>query len=124
VRGKIAPVVDLRKRLNLRVSGQTQESRIVVIDIDSRDVGVIVDGETEVLRIPLSSVEPPAQMLQSADSIYLKGIAKIQDKLVILLDMSSILSEFESISMDDIREEIAGSKQKKNKCPKNKYITV
>jgi purine-binding chemotaxis protein CheW len=124
LRGKIAPVVDLRKRLNLKVTGQTRESRIVVIDIDSRDVGVIVDGVTEVLRIPLSSIEPPAQMLQSVDSIHLKGIAQIQDKLVILLDMSSILGEFENISMDFIREEIEGSKQTRNKYHKNKYITV
>jgi purine-binding chemotaxis protein CheW len=113
LRGKISPVVDLRKRLNLKVTGQTKESRIVVLDIDNRDVGVIVDGVTEVLRIPVSSVEPPAQMLQSGNSIHLKGIAKIQDKLIILLDMSSILSEFENIYMDDIRQEIEVSTQKK-----------
>jgi purine-binding chemotaxis protein CheW len=122
LRGKIAPVVDLRKRLNLKVSEQTKESRIVVIDIDNKDVGVIVDGVTEVLRIPVSSVEPPTQMLQSGDSIHLKGIAKLQDKLVILLDMESILKELEDIDMDSIRHEVENNGKNKNKS--DKYITV
>ena len=122
LRGQIAPVVDLRKRLNLRVSEQTKESRIVVIDVGDKNVGVIVDGVTEVLRIPVSSVEPPAQMLQSGDSVHLKGIAKLQDKLVILLDMSNILNDCSDINMDMMRGEMestateAKSKTKKEKC--------
>jgi purine-binding chemotaxis protein CheW len=122
LRGKIAPVVDLRKRLNLKVSGQTKESRIVVIDIDNRDVGIIVDGVTEVLRIPLSSVEPPAQILQRGDNVHLKGIAKLQDKLVILLDMENILKELENIDMNLIRHEIENNGKSGTKP--EKYITV
>lgn len=95
LRGKVVPVVDLRKRLHLQVAEETKESRIVVVDIGGRDVGVIVDGVTEVLRIPLSSVEPPTAMITNVDSDYLKGIAKLESKLIILLDLNKVLSTIE-----------------------------
>ena len=93
LRGKVVPVVDLRKRLDLKVKAQTKESRIVVVDIGGKDVGVIVDGVTEVLRIPLASVEPPSQMIANSDSAYIRGIAKLGDKLVILLELDKVLDD-------------------------------
>lgn len=95
LRGRVVPVVDLRKRLHLRVDEQTKESRIVVVDVARRDVGVIVDAVTEVLRIPLASVEPPSSMITGADSDYLRGIAKLETKLIILLDLNKVLSATE-----------------------------
>jgi purine-binding chemotaxis protein CheW len=108
LRGRVVPVVDLRKRLRLNVGEQTKESRIVVVDISGRDVGVIVDAVTEVLRIPLSSIEPPSSMVTDADSDYLRGIAKLDSKLVILLDLDKVLSAIESegiVGMHKIDEE-------------------
>ncbi len=96
LRGRVVPVVDLRKRLSLQVSEQTKESRIVVVDIAGRDVGVIVDGVNEVLRIPLSSVEPPSTMITDADSDFLRGIARLEDKLIILLDLSKVLATIDT----------------------------
>ena len=106
LRGKVVPVVDLRKRLSLKVKQQTKESRIVVVDIGGKDVGVIVDGVTEVLRIPMASVEPPSQMIANSDSAYIRGIAKLGDKLVILLDLDKVLVSSEcdllgSMKLDD-----------------------
>ena len=92
LRGRVVPVVDLRKRLDLALTEQTKESRIVVVDIAGRDVGVIVDAVTEVLRVPLSSLEPPTSMITSTESDYLKGIAKLEDKLIILLDLDKVLA--------------------------------
>ncbi len=92
LRGRVVPVVDLRKRLNLKVTEQTKDSRVVVVDIAGQDVGVIVDGVTEVLRIPNSSVEPASDMVTGVDSDYLRGIAKLETKLIILLEMNKVLS--------------------------------
>ncbi len=92
LRGQVIPVVDLRKRLDLIVSEQTNESRIVWVTINGQDVGVIVDAVTEVLRIPLSSIEPPSSMVSSVDSDYLRGIAKLESRLIILLDLSKVLA--------------------------------
>ena len=92
LRGKVVPVLDLRKRLNRRIDEQTKESRIVVVNIGSADVGVIVDAVTEVLRVPLSSIEPPSGMITDAESDYLRGIAKLETKLIILLDLNKALA--------------------------------
>lgn len=92
LRGKVLPVLDLRKRLGLKVADQTEESRIVVIDITDGEVGVIVDAVTEVLRVPNSSIEPPSSMVTQGNSDYLRGIAKLSDRLIILLDLNKLLS--------------------------------
>ena len=101
LRGKVVPVVDLRKRLDLKVKPQTKESRIVVVDIGGKDVGVIVDGVTEVLRIPLSSVEPPSQMIANSETAYIRGIAKLKEKLVILLDLDKVLANVAVVAIEE-----------------------
>ena len=92
LRGKVLPVLDLRKRLGLKVAEQTEESRIVVVDIADGEVGVIVDAVTEVLRVPNAAVEPPSSMVAQGNSDYLRGIAKLTDRLIILLDLNKLLS--------------------------------
>lgn len=96
LRGEVIPVVDLRKRLNLTVSEQTAESRIVWVTIREQDVGVIVDAVTEVLRVPLSSIEPPSSMVADVDSDYLRGIVKLETRLIILLDLGKVLAMIDS----------------------------
>lgn len=60
LRGRITPVVDLRKRFDLSDLEITRDSRIVVVDIDGDDIGMIVDAVTEVLRISTTQIEPPS----------------------------------------------------------------
>lgn len=101
LRGKVIPVVDLRKRFGLVEAELTRESRIVVVDIGAQDIGVVVDAVTEVLRIPTASVEPPSTVVTSGDSAYLMGIAKLPERLIILLDLAQALGE------DGLRERVA-----------------
>ncbi len=96
LRGRVVPVVDLRKRLSLDAGSQTQDSRIVVVDINGQDVGVIVDAVTEVSRIDVTSIEPPSSMITSSDSDYLRGIAKLEDRMIILLDLNKVLAGIEN----------------------------
>lgn len=91
-RGKVLPVLDLRKRLGMKVADQTDESRIVVIDIGGSAVGVIVDAVTEVLHVPDSAIELPSSMSTQGNSGYLRGIAKLPGRLIILLDINKLLS--------------------------------
>ena len=102
LRGKVIPVVDLRKRFGLPVGDQSAENRIVVVDIGGQDIGVIVDAVNEVLRIFSDSVEPPSSVITTADSDYLMGIAKVDDKLLILLDLESVLSAEERAVLADV----------------------
>ena len=102
LRGKVIPVIDLRKRFGLTVEGESQDNRIVVVDIGDQDMGVIVDAVTEVLRIPTDSVEPPASVITTADSDYLLGIAKLDSRLIILLDLQKVLSVDEQGALSEM----------------------
>lgn len=95
LRGRVIPVVDLRKRFGLTVSAHTAESRIVVVDIGGHDIGVIVDAVTEVLRVAGSAIEAASALIASEDSYYMDGIAKIGDRLLILLDLDRVLQASE-----------------------------
>ena len=73
-----------------------------MVDIGAQDIGVIVDAVTEVLRIASESVEPPASVIITADSEYLLGIAKLDSRLIILLDLEQVLTEAEYNSLLEI----------------------
>jgi purine-binding chemotaxis protein CheW len=100
LRGKVIPVVDLRKKFGLPVGEQDKNNRIVVVDIAGQDIGVVVDAVNEVLRVPSNSVEPPSSIITTTDSEYLLGIAKLEDRLIILLDLERLLSSIETIVND------------------------
>ena len=102
LRGKVIPALDLRKRFGVTVEAKSQDNRIVVVDIGDQDIGVIVDAVKEVLRIPTDSVEPPASVITTAGSDYLLGIAKLDSRLIILLDLRMVLSEDEHGALSDM----------------------
>ncbi|MGB9674300.1 MAG: chemotaxis protein CheW [Anaerolineales bacterium] len=100
LRGNILPVMDLRKRFGLKIANsnesqtkkQFDESRIVVVSMDGVKVGMIVDSVSEVLRISSDTIEPPPPMVAGINSTFITGIAKLEDKLIILLDLARILT--------------------------------
>jgi purine-binding chemotaxis protein CheW len=100
LRGHVVPVVDLRRRFSLTVSDFTPASRIVVVDIGGRDIGVVVDGVDEVLRVPASALAPPVGVGASAEADYITNIVKLPERLIILLDMSAALSDAGAIELD------------------------
>jgi len=92
LRGKVIPVVDLKKRFGLAESDQTKASRIVVVDVGDHTIGMVVDAVSEVLRVPTSAVEPPSPVVTSVESDYIRGIAKLEGRLIILLDLDKVHS--------------------------------
>lgn len=92
LRGKVIPVIDMRKRFGFPVAERTKDTRIVVIDIGGADIGATVDAVTEVLRLGADSIEPPSAVITTADSDYLLGIAKLETRLIILLDLQRALA--------------------------------
>jgi purine-binding chemotaxis protein CheW len=100
LRGSILPVVDLHKRFKLVVSETAKDARIVVVNIEGVKVGMVVDGVSEVLRISDESIEPPPPMVTNIDSAFITGIAKIGDKLVIMLDLDKVLSTREKADLN------------------------
>ena len=82
LRGKVIPVVDLRKRFGFEAEDATKDTRIVVVDIGGQDIGVVVDAVNEVLRVAAGAVEPPSSVITTADSEYLLGIVKLETRLI------------------------------------------
>ena len=90
LRGKIIPVLDMRKRFKLSSSEQNEQSRIIVVEVHSRVIGFIVDCVHEVLRISRKIVEPAPEMVCSLDSDFIAGVGKLDDRLLILLDLNKL----------------------------------
>ena len=93
LRGSIIPVIDLRKRLNLETDDYKQETDwILILDINGRITGFIVDWVTDVIKIQENTIDPPPDILVAGlQSQYIRGVCEIEDTLLILLDFNRIL---------------------------------
>lgn len=91
LRGKVIPIIDLRKRFNLEVKEYDKNTRIVVVDINGSIMGMVVDSVSEVLRLPSNTIEPPPEIVAGINSEYIKGVAKLEDRLLIFLDLSKVI---------------------------------
>lgn len=96
LRGEIVPIVDLRQRFSLTVQAVGAETRVIIVEINENLVGMIVDSVAEVLHVNLSAIESAPQITKGVDAYFLSGVAKIEDRLIILLDLERTLSPEET----------------------------
>jgi purine-binding chemotaxis protein CheW len=99
LRGKVLPVIDLHKRFGLAGSETDRNSRIIVVSVNRTEVGMIVDGVSEVLTVSEQAVEAAPVIASTVDSTFITGIAKMDQCLVILLDLQRVLSVDEQAAM-------------------------
>lgn len=95
LRGKVIPVIDMRKRFGMDKSDYTSHTRIMVMDLQGQIIGFVVDAVSEVLRIKESTVEAPPPVVAGIGSEYMRGVGKLEDRLLILLDLDKLLNEQE-----------------------------
>jgi purine-binding chemotaxis protein CheW len=95
LRGKVVPVIDLEKRFSLPSHERNHDTRIVVVNIDQLEVGMIVSAVSEVLTIDSSVIEPAPAIATTVNSNFISGIARIDSRLVILLDLNQVLTREE-----------------------------
>ncbi len=107
LRGNVIPIIDLRKRFGLRASDANDETRIVVVELEDKTLGAIVDAVTEVLRIDGRAIEPPSPYIVNVDTQYITGIARLDERLIILLDVGRVLSAGEREALMRFEEESA-----------------
>jgi len=94
LRGKVIPVIGLRRRMGIAAGEADKRTRIVVAEVNGRVLGFVVDEVSEVLRISADTVEP-APKLGQVDREYVQGIGKIEERLLILIDLNPLVTEAE-----------------------------
>lgn len=92
LRGSILPVIDLRARFALEMKEDTRQTRIIIVTMGNIKVGVVVDGVSEVLRVSEETIEPLPPLVNSVDSAFLKGIVRLENRLIILLELGRVLN--------------------------------
>lgn len=103
LRGNVIPVFNIKTKFNLVDGKQSSSTRIVVIEVNENILGIIVDGVSEVLRIPAEIIEKPSSMITANISTdYIKGIARLDDKLVIILDLKKVLDNTDKVQLEMI----------------------
>ncbi len=93
LRGNIVPVIDLKKRLSLPATENSQDTRIIVALLQESKVGMVVDAVSQVIEIEDSQIEATPQISTSVESTYIRGIVKVENLLVIMLDLAKIFSD-------------------------------
>lgn len=96
LRGQLIPIIDLRTRFGMERAELTKNSRIIVTDIGTKRVGIIVDSASEVLTLPMESIEQAPEIIAAAGTDYIQGVGKTGDRLVILLDLTMVVSAFKA----------------------------
>jgi purine-binding chemotaxis protein CheW len=92
LRGRILPVLDLKRKLGLGEVEAGRATRIVVVRVGERLLGLLVDGASQVLKVPVSRIEPPPEEVQEKGGDYIRGVAKLDDRLIIVVDLGRLLA--------------------------------
>jgi purine-binding chemotaxis protein CheW len=99
VRGTLVPVIDLRKRFELTELRYDEETRIILVDYQTERLGLVVDEVTEVLRVPETSVTPPPAYVKGLAAEFIRGIVRLEGRLIVLMDLDRILSSQERMQL-------------------------
>lgn len=107
LRGRIIPVVDLRKRFGEKSFEPDKKNRVVVVELETRAIGLIVNSASEVLRISPSDIEEPNNVFHEGELDYITGVGKLKGRLVMLLDLNRILQRGELKRLDEAADSAA-----------------
>jgi purine-binding chemotaxis protein CheW len=105
LRGKIVPVIDLRRRLGQQEITKSRTNRILVVDLADKIVGLIVHSASEVLKIPAADMEPPDSLLHENENNCVVGVGKLHGRLILLLDLNKVLQRGELNGLNALEEQ-------------------
>ena len=112
LRGRIVPIVDLRKRMQLPVAEKTVDTCIIIVRLGKRMVGFVVDSASELFTVPTGLIEPPTEIVGGINTRFIEGVAYVEDRFLVILDLNKILSVSEKELLDfEIQEEEEGEER-------------
>ena len=104
LRGKIISVIDLRKRFKEREITRNKKNRILVVEVDGKMVGLIVDAASEVLKVPETEIDQPPNVFEEGELNYVTGVGKLRGRLIIMIDLTKILQKGELRRLGEFSE--------------------
>ncbi|MDF2924702.1 MAG: chemotaxis protein CheW [Paenibacillaceae bacterium] len=104
LRGVVVPVIDLRGRFGLPESEYTDNSRIVIISVNEMEVGLIVDSANDVIDVDSELIQDPPEIVGGVRAKYLRGVAKLDERLLVLLNLKEVLNKGEITKLEELGE--------------------
>ena len=95
LRGVVTPIIDLRERFGIPVSDNEETTRIIIITTDEMEVGFVVDSANDVIDIPVNAIEQQPEVVGSNEVDFISGVAKLENRLLILLHLDKVLNPAE-----------------------------
>lgn len=92
LRGVVTPIIELRNRFGIGEIEHTDSTRIIIVAVGNMEVGLIVDAANDVVDIPTDIIEPPPEVVGGIEADYLRGVAKMEKRLLILLNLDKVLN--------------------------------
>ncbi|WP_228116245.1 chemotaxis protein CheW [Fictibacillus phosphorivorans] len=105
LRGVVTPIIDLRSRFEIEEVSHSDTTRIIIVSVGTIEAGLIVDAANDVIDLDKESIEPPPEVVGGVDAEYIRGVAKIEKRLLILLDLVKVLNP-EKLDVQPVKESI------------------
>jgi purine-binding chemotaxis protein CheW len=105
LRGVVVPVIDLRGRFGLKETEYTNDTRIIIVNAENLEVGLIVDAASDVIDLDADGIVDPPEVVGGVKAKYLRGVAKLaDDRLLVMLNLSEVLNRSEIVQLEQIYE--------------------
>ncbi len=108
LRGSIIPILDLREKFGLDGIPYSEKTRVIVLEASGKKIGIIVDTVSKVIQASKKDIAPPPNAITGADNQFISGVIRLEDKLIILLDIGNMFSEATIAQLHGIDAELAG----------------
>lgn len=92
LRGRVVPVIDMRKRIGAPHVERKKENRVLILELDGKIVGITVDSVSEIIKLPEDAIEPPPEIVSYLGGEYVTGVGKLKERLIVLIDLTRLLS--------------------------------
>ncbi len=103
LRGEVLPVIDLRSRFGMQRREATEETRVIIVELDRGKVGLVVDGVTEVLRTETAALQDPPDLL-SVDTRFIEAVGNIDERLLLILRVDTLLDSADTRLSESIHQ--------------------
>ncbi len=105
MRGEVLPVIDLRKRFDLAEAERNEENRIIIVEVEDRIVGIVVDAVKEVISMSTEQIQETPSQVVGGKTDLIMGVGKVDDRMLIILDLDRILTTTEQLALNDISKD-------------------